>query len=235
MSNLQSYENINEFAESLTGTDTIIEELSNLSEQEKEDLDTSLAFVDDQDPIAEWGNEIRRGESTRAFAEIVLTWHFRRVIGRDAVTLNAEYTDTGKDFDLMVNWENQEYWIDVRTPEGALGEIRGTGGGFIAGDSVGASITNKLEKQFKTAQKALPDDVILVLAVYLQATALDQLLIGKHLHEINQEENIENPGLYCDAFLEYAHHHGQTTIDVREFTDQGKQVTELRDELLEDG
>lgn len=108
MSDLQQYRNITEFAESLADTDTIIKELSHFSDQEKEDLNNSLAFVDDQDPVSEWGSEIRRGESTRAFAEIVLTWHFRSVIGFDAVTLNAEYTDSGKDFDFLVNWKNKQ-------------------------------------------------------------------------------------------------------------------------------
>lgn len=159
--------------------------------------------------------------------------HGPRDIGEDVVTLNAEYTDTGKDFDLLVEWNNHDYWIDVRTPDGALGELRKKGGGWITGDSTGSSITNKLEKQFKPARAKLPDNAILVLAVYLQATALDQLLIGKHLHERNQQDNLKHPGHYCDAFLEYTHHHGQITIDVRELTTHGKHVTQLRNKLLE--
>lgn len=232
MTQIQSCENIVEFAESIADTQTVYDELSILSDQECRDLNKALAFVGDDFPKTEWGSEIRRGEPTRAFAEIVLMWHLRRELGRDAVDLNAEYTDTGKDFDLRVVWNNHEYWIDVRTPEGGLGEIEEKGGGWIAGDSVGASITNKLEKQFKDAKEALPDDAILVLAVYLKAGAVDQNLMKKYLHEIDQRDHVIHPSEYCDAFFEYMYYQGRTTIDVREFTNKGKRVTELRDKLL---
>lgn len=233
MSKLESYEHIGEFAQSVAKTDTVLEELNILTEQELADLNTSLDYVGANDPVAEWGSEIREGNITRATAEIFLMWHFRRVFGYDAVTLNAEYTNSGKDFDLLVEWDNKEYWIDVRTPEGAFGEMENTGGGWIAGDRTWASIANKLEQQFEKAREVLHEDAILVLAVYLKAGLVDQLSIGQQLHHLSQQDDFEHPGKFCDAFLEYMHHSGKTTIDVREFTTQGEQVTALKEELIQ--
>lgn len=227
----RDYPQIDEFlGESGRRTDTIEENLAIMTRQDFENLSSALDYIGPDDPEGDWKNEMYKGNVTRAFSEIILCWHFRRVLGQNAVTLNAEYTDTGKDFDLLVKWRGHDYWIDVRTPDGALGEVQAKGGGYISGRGTGSSIDNKLKKQFALARETLSEDAILVLAVYLNATFLDQLLIGKRYHDIDEEDH---PGQYCDAFLEFYHRQGKTVMDVREWTDKGAVVAELHKELVQ--
>lgn len=232
MCNPRDYPRIDEFlGEPGRRTDEIEENMKIMSRQDFEDLDSALAYIGPQDRVGDWKNEMYQGNVNEAFAEIVLCWHFRRILGQNAVTLNAEYTDSGKDFDLLVEWNGREYWIDARVPKGALGEMQAKDGGRISGEGTGSSIDNKLEKQFRLARETLSTDAILVLAIHLDATVLDQLLIERHYHDIGDEDH---PGHNCDAFLEYYHREGRTIMDVRELTEKGKQVTELRDELLQE-
>lgn len=229
MTHVRDYEHIDEFlGEPGPKTRQIEQNLGELPDDQLAQINNGLQFLDtDQDRYREWRDQLAEGHYTTMHSELLLLLHFRRKLGTDAVTLSKTIPDSGKDFDTVVSWDGTEFWIEVLKPDFVdrleEGEV-----GFIGWDWIPDSIERKLESDFEPARENLPDDTVLVLAVYKEYPD-SSLSITRWL-----ERTDFSVDEYCDAFIEYTHLAEETSMGVREFTEDGLKVDRLVEEISDD-
>lgn len=114
-----------------------------------------LTAVDvDSDPTKDWLREIEKGDVNRinsVFAELYLLYYLRELYGTEQVSMNANLSDDrdSKDFDLRLNTNDQDIWIEVTKPDHA--EVLEGGFGF----GMGKRTTNSIDRKLKTALSSL--------------------------------------------------------------------------------
>lgn len=230
MSNVRDYDHIDEFlGDPGPQTRQIKENLAKLPENQLALINDGLQFLDtDQDRYREWREQLAEGHYTTMHSELLMMSHFRRKLGDDAVTLSKTIPGSGKDFDTVVVWDDTVFWIEVLKPDFAdrlqEGEV-----GAIGWDWIPKSVQRKLESDFEPARENVPNDAVLVLAVYAEEINHVGLSLTRWLNRSDYPVDE-----YCDAFLEYTHLAGETSVSVREFTDVGAKMKTLIDEIVDE-
>jgi hypothetical protein len=230
MTNVRDYDQIDDLLGDPSRKVRQIEEnLAKLPENQLALINDGLQFLDtDQDRYREWREQLAKGHYTTMHSELLMVSHFRRKLGYDAVTLSKPIPGSGKDFDTVVEWDGTEFWIEVLKPEFANrlqeGEV-----GFIGWNWIPDSVERKLESDFEPARENLPGDAVLILAVYAEQINHVGLSLTRWLKRADYPV-----GKYCDAFFEYTHLAGETSVSVREFTDNGVKAQSLIDEIADD-
>lgn len=194
-------------------------------------IDTWLSVVDpENDPTKDWLNELNKEDVDRinsVTAEMLLLYHLREVYSCDRVSLNAHLDGRGsKDFDIRVSTEEEDVWVEIVKPDYAASipdEV-----GFISGDTTGNSIDRKLKQKFETARDCLSDDVVLVLATYLEERVSQGFHIGQWL-----DEDYYDVGEFCDAWLTYTHV-GETELQYQPFTEDGERCSVVFERMAEE-
>lgn len=230
MKNARDYCHIDEFLGTPGAKTRRIEEnLDKLPEKQLAQINDGLQFLDtDHDRYREWRDQLAEGDYTTMHSELLIMSHFRRKLGEDNVTLSKSIPGSGKDFDTVVKWDDNEYWIEVLKPDYVdrleEGEV-----GFIGWDWVPDAVERKLESDFQTAQENMSSDAILVLAIYAEEIIHVSTSIARWLDRSDYPVSE-----YCDAFLEFIHLSEETSIGVRQFTDDGAKVESLIEEIVDD-
>jgi len=230
MTNVRDYDHIDEFLGDQGPQSRRIEaNLADLPAHQLEQINDGLQYLDtDQDRYREWREQLAEGQYTTMHSELLMVSIFRRKLGADAVTLSKTLPGSGKDFDTVVEWNGTKFWIEVLKPDFADrlqdGEV-----GFIGWDWIPDSVVRKLESDFEPARENLPRDAVLVLAIYAEEINHVGLSLTRWL------ERTDYPvSECCDAFLEYTHLAGETSVGVREFTENGVEMQALIDEIVDD-
>jgi len=199
--------------------------------QDLELIDTCLSVVDfENDATKDWLREIRKGDIDRTnsvFAEMLLLYQLRSELGSEPVHTNAKIgsEEDGKDVDVRVTMNDWDVWLEVYKPD-YVDKIP-ENGGFISPEATGTAVGNKLRKKFDCAREELPEDAIIILAVYL----VEGLGQGMGLERWLQQDYFD-VGEYCDAFLTYSHLSFPTEFSYRPTTTAGEEYQEFFEALL---
>jgi len=167
-------------------------------------INTCLSVVDfDNDATKDWLRELRKGNVDRTnsvFAEILLLYQLRSELGPELVQTNANIgqQDLGKDVDVRVTVDDWDVWLEVYKPD-YLDNIP-EGGGFISPEATGTAVGNKLRKKFDNAREQLPEDAVIILAVYLVEGFGQRFGLERWL-----QQDYFDVGEYCDGFLTFTH------------------------------
>ncbi|WP_135830700.1 hypothetical protein [Halorussus halobius] len=192
-----------------------------------------LTAVDvDSDPTKDWLREIEKGDVNRinsVFAELYLLYYLRELYGTEQVSMNAELSDDrdSKDFDLRLNTDDQDIWIEVTKPDHA--EVLEGGFGFGMGKRTTNSIDRKLKNKFGPARDAVSDDVTLVLAVYQEEEMMQGFEIGRWL-----DEDYYDVGDFSDGWVTFTYL-GEPDFEYGAFTENGARCAEEFEALTEVG
>lgn len=191
-----------------------------------------LTAVDKSDPTGDWLNEIKKGEVDRinsVFAELYLLYYLREVYGAEQVSMNATLYDgrDSKDFDLLLTTDDRDIWIEVTKPDHSTALEGGTW--FRKGSRTTNSIDRKLKNKFGPARDAVSEDVVLVLAVYLEEQTTQGFDIGRWL-----DEDYYDVGYFSDGWLMFTHL-GDPDFEYLLFTDNGASVNDVFGALTDVG
>ncbi|MDL0126405.1 hypothetical protein PNQ92_13475 [Halobacterium salinarum] len=186
----------------------------------------------DSDPTKDWLREIEKGDVNRinsVFAELYLLYYLRELYGTEQVSMNAELSDDrdSKDFDLRLNTDDQDIWIEVTKPDHA--EVLEGGFGFGMGKRTTNSIDRKLKNKFGPARDAVSDDVTLVLAVYQEEEMMQGFEIGRWL-----DEDYYDVGDFSDGWVTFTYL-GEPDFEYGAFTENGARCAEEFEALTEVG
>jgi hypothetical protein len=201
--------------------------------QDLELIDTCLSAINfENDATKDWLRELRKGDIDRTnsvFAEMLLLYQLRAELGLESVHTNAQIgqESDGKDVDIRVTVNDWDVWLEVYKPD-FVDKIP-EGGGFISPEATGTAVGNKLRKKFDNAREQLPDDAVIILAVYL----VEGLGQGLGLERWLQQEYFE-VGEYCDAFLTFSHLSLTTEFSYYPTTPTGEDCLEFIETLFGD-
>lgn len=179
----------------------------NLGKFKRQDLNlinTCLSVVNfEDDATKDWLRELRKREiapTNSVFAEMLLLYHFRSELGPKPVQTNAQIglEDDGKDVDIRVILDDWDMWVEVYKPNWV--DKLPESVGFISPESTGTAVGNKLRKKFDGARNQLPEDAVIILAVYLVDSLNQELGLEQWLNE-----DYFDVGEYCDALLTFSH------------------------------
>lgn len=198
--------------------------LGKFMRQDLELINECLSVVDfDDDPTRDWMSEIRKGDidpTNSVFAEMLLLYHLRIKLGHDSVRMNALFSGDTKDVDIRVTMDDWDVWIEVYKPD-YIGKIP-EGGEFISTEATGTSVGNKLRKKFNSTREQLPEDAVVILAVYLVEELGQSLQLTRWL-----DQEYFDVGEYCDGLLTFSHLSFPTEFTYLPITSAGEDCGEF--------
>ncbi|WP_227357294.1 hypothetical protein [Haladaptatus salinisoli] len=187
------------------------------TQRDLETLNQYLTSIDfDKDRYAVWGRMIRNEQNMPMITELTLVHHLRLVYGTGAVDLHEPISSkpNSLDFDVRVNMSGTNVWIEV-TYENLDEKIDKPG--FFSRKMTGFQIDDKIEKDFAAARSSLGEDEVLILAIYLEAPPLQQIMTGVRLAEGGKHEI----PAFLDGYLEFSNF-WDPTFNYQPFTENGE-------------
>lgn len=198
----RNFSNITTFLDNIGKADQVEEILCNPERFTEKDLNAINRYLEtidfDRDRYAVWGQMLLNNQEMSMISELCLIHHLRKRHGGENVDIHKQIDGKdSSDFDAAVKLDDTTVWIEI-TYEDLVKKL-GEQPGFIDRKMSGYQIDGKIEKDFESAQKAAGEDDVLVMALYMEAGAMQGISTAYRMKEGGKYDISE----HLDGFIQF--------------------------------